>query len=126
MTTEPTFTLAEAARELARRECSMHGHDWSVLETLGRGPYAITCAQCGESWLVGPPAAPGEAGDRRAALLDKLRGLEHEDPESGHVEADRALLAFIDDDEIAAAFDAISEWYAAVVHQALQGHDRDR
>jgi hypothetical protein len=34
------------------------------------------------------------------------------DPESAHVLADEALLDFIGDDEVRAAFDAIRKWYA--------------
>lgn len=34
------------------------------------------------------------------------------DPEADHIEADKLLLAFIDDGEVAAAFEAIAKWYA--------------
>jgi hypothetical protein len=47
-------------------------------------------------------------------LLKFLR--DHEgatgDPEVTHIEADRALLAYINDDEITKAFEAITKWYA--------------
>ena len=49
---------------------------------------------------------------RRAALLAKLQELRHLDPESGHMDADEALLGFIADDEIRAAFDEICKWYS--------------
>ncbi len=49
---------------------------------------------------------------QRAALLDKLRELRHEEPETGHMDADAALLDFIADDEIRAAFDEICKWYS--------------
>jgi hypothetical protein len=52
VTTEPTYTLAEAKRELARRECVEHGHRWDVLEALGVGPTHIVCDRCGESRKV--------------------------------------------------------------------------
>jgi hypothetical protein len=42
-------------------------------------------------------------------LLDSLVGV---DPEWAHCEADDALLAFIDDDDIRAAFEAITRWYS--------------
>lgn len=44
------------------------------------------------------------------AALDEIR--REGDPENGHIEADNALLAFIDDIEVTAAFKAISKWYA--------------
>lgn len=34
------------------------------------------------------------------------------DCEAAHADADDALLAFINDDEISAAFNAIEKWYA--------------
>ena len=54
-----------------------------------------------------------QAGDR-AALLDFLRLLAppRRDPERDHGEADDALLEFIGDAEIAAAYNAIEKWYA--------------
>jgi hypothetical protein len=46
-------------------------------------------------------------------LLDRLRELgESDDPEDAHYEADRALLAFIADDAVTKAFEAIDKWYA--------------
>lgn len=34
------------------------------------------------------------------------------DPEIGHAKADEALLAFINDKDITAAFEAVPRWYA--------------
>lgn len=48
----------------------------------------------------------------RDEALERLAELRHDDPESGHIEADRILLALIDDAEVTAAFMAISKWYA--------------
>lgn len=51
-------------------------------------------------------------GDREA-LLAVLRELySASDPEDAHAVADGALLGFIGDDEIAAAFLALERWYA--------------
>lgn len=48
----------------------------------------------------------------REELLRRLRDEVSADPESGHLEADRALLEFIDDPEVTEAFEAIAKWYA--------------
>lgn len=49
----------------------------------------------------------------REELLQTLRALAVDvDTELSHIEADEALLAFINDPEIAAAFGAIHKWYA--------------
>jgi hypothetical protein len=47
-------------------------------------------------------------------LLDKLALCKEidGDPEAAHCQADEALLDFIDDEEVRAAFDAIRKWYA--------------
>lgn len=46
-------------------------------------------------------------------LLRELRALAvGQDPETAHARADELLLAFIDDPEVRAAFDAIAKWYA--------------
>ncbi len=37
---------------------------------------------------------------------------EGESPESAHVSADRALLDYIEDEEVTKAFDSIDKWYA--------------
>lgn len=48
----------------------------------------------------------------RESLLAELRSCRNDDTESGHIRADAALLDFIGDAEITAAFDAIEKWYA--------------
>jgi hypothetical protein len=48
----------------------------------------------------------------REDALRLLAACQHEGPETGHMAADRVLLAVIDDDEITAAFEAIPKWYA--------------
>jgi hypothetical protein len=53
----------------------------------------------------------------RDELLAKLRALagdddEHTDTEQVHVDADRALLEYIADQEITDAFDEVGKWYA--------------
>ena len=46
-------------------------------------------------------------------LLEVLRNLKDiGDSENGHVEADFALLNYINDDEITEAFKAVPRWYA--------------
>ena len=49
----------------------------------------------------------------RTKLLVLLRRLsKSDDPEEAHVNADDALIAFINDAEIADAYSAIAKWYA--------------
>lgn len=56
--TEKRFTLDEARKELALRECSNHNHDWTVIvvrdlcDRFDR-PIAVTCERCGEYRAVG-------------------------------------------------------------------------
>lgn len=48
-------------------------------------------------------------------LLDRLEHIRREygrDPEHAHAEADEALLKYINDPEVRAAYDAIEKWYA--------------
>lgn len=48
-------------------------------------------------------------------LLSELRRLKDDDDddiESAHVQADDLLIAYIGDQEIKAAFEAIDKWYA--------------
>jgi hypothetical protein len=52
---------------------------------------------------------PNEARER---LLKILRECQSLDPESGHGDADEALLDYIGDDEIREAFEQITRWYA--------------
>ncbi len=54
---EKRYTLAEAAAELARRECQEDGHDFSVLwhrsyDDWAGTPMAVQCDRCGEKWSV--------------------------------------------------------------------------
>ena len=51
----------------------------------------------------------------REELVQELRRcaeLAGDSKERAHKAADRALLKFIGDDEIAAAYDAVRKWYA--------------
>jgi hypothetical protein len=48
------YTLEEAARELARRECGGHGHDFEMIVVFGGEPTGIICARCGRSWRIVP------------------------------------------------------------------------
>lgn len=46
-------------------------------------------------------------------LIQRLREIKNNsDKEMGHMEADSLLLDYIGDDEIAAAYESISKWYA--------------
>lgn len=49
----------------------------------------------------------------KEALIARLKELDSDDdPASAHSEADGVLLAFIDDEEVTAAYRAIPKWYA--------------
>ena len=49
----------------------------------------------------------------RKFLLARLRILSKDgDPETAHVEADKLLLDYINDEEIREAFDSWNKWYA--------------
>jgi hypothetical protein len=48
----------------------------------------------------------------RHGLLEALRDLKNDDPESGHLTADELLLCYIGDPEIREAFEALDKWYA--------------
>lgn len=50
--------------------------------------------------------------ERKQQLLTVLARLKGSDPELAHARADDALLEFINDAEILAAFQAIEKWYA--------------
>jgi len=59
-----------------------------------------------------PPEGTPER-KKRDTLLKRLRALKHSpDTEGAHAEADRLLVAYIDDREIRAAYRAIDKWYA--------------
>lgn len=45
-------------------------------------------------------------------LLDVLTQCQDLDIESGHIEADAALLEFIGDQDITDAFESLQRWYA--------------
>ncbi len=50
---------------------------------------------------------------RKKALIERLERLASlNDRESAHGEADDALIEYINDPEIAAAYSAIEKWYA--------------
>lgn len=49
---DPRYTLHEAALELAKRECLMHGHDWRIIEKKAGVPVALICERCGKSVSV--------------------------------------------------------------------------
>lgn len=44
--TEPKYTLAEAQRVLALRECAENGHDWIDIRSY-EVPVAVVCTRCG-------------------------------------------------------------------------------
>lgn len=50
--------------------------------------------------------------ERLRQRLEEIRSQNYGDPESAHLEADRALLEFIDDREVEKAYDRIEKWYA--------------
>jgi len=57
--------------------------------------------------------APTERGERKKELLKILkRALRSMDQESAHVDADEAIIKFINDPEISEAYYAIPKWYA--------------
>lgn len=59
------------------------------------------------------PRRKSTKAECRAILLDKLRNAATSgDTEGGHLDADQALLEFINDADITAAYEAIPRWYA--------------
>lgn len=50
MTDEPRYTLDEARRELARRECGYHGHDYETTVRPNHEPVTFFCNRCGKTW----------------------------------------------------------------------------
>jgi len=50
--------------------------------------------------------------DRLVARLKEIHADPTLDTEEEHVAADQALVEFINDAEVARAYDAISKWYA--------------
>jgi len=49
---------------------------------------------------------------KKADLIYELKELFAEDPEHGHREADKLLLKFIGDPEVAEAYNALPKWYS--------------
>lgn len=74
----------------------------------------------GAAWSVRVRGRRGNiAGKRGEQTMDKNELLERlaeirrdDDIEEGHYAADQALLDFINDDDISAAYSAIKRWYA--------------
>lgn len=49
----------------------------------------------------------------KEALIERLKTLaEWDDNEAAHIEADDALIEYIDDNDVKEAFDSIRKWYA--------------
>lgn len=48
---------------------------------------------------------------RRDELVANLQALHHTDPEQGHMDADKLLLAYIGDPFVTEAFEAVPKWY---------------
>lgn len=48
----------------------------------------------------------------RDKLLERLVDLQETDPETGHIEADEALMEYINDKEIEEAFEKLEKWYS--------------
>jgi hypothetical protein len=46
------------------------------------------------------------------AKLETIRDRSSSDPEADHVDADVAVLEYIDDEEITALFEELAVWYA--------------
>jgi hypothetical protein len=50
---EQRYTIEEAVREIALRDCVLHGHDYEIITRMGENrPHLVYCSRCGESWLV--------------------------------------------------------------------------
>lgn len=41
-----TQEMIQAVRE---HECSLSGHDWQVIESVGFGPVMVVCVRCGKN-----------------------------------------------------------------------------
>jgi len=90
-------------------------------DTGGWAPDRLTCAVHGGP-TGGPIEVPGPAvyGElfldttplTKHEALEALNALTNNEPESGHVAADNVLLRLINDQEIRAAFLALTRWYA--------------
>lgn len=64
------YTLDEAARELALRQCQAEGHDWEICEEMCVGPVALICSRCGEARPV------GRGGTGVEAFLDEVEAAQ--------------------------------------------------
>lgn len=53
----------------------------------------------------------GEDQMSRDELIAVLNECQLGDPQDSHVDADQALLDYIDDPGVSAAFDALTKWY---------------
>jgi len=49
---------------------------------------------------------------RKDWLLRELERCKHWDGETAHEKADRALLTYINDEDVTLAFDAVPGWYS--------------
>lgn len=49
---EPRYTLREAQREMALRECANFGHSWQIISVEFGKPVQIICDSCGWSGSV--------------------------------------------------------------------------
>lgn len=92
---------------------ALYDYEWkSVIPVLERETRRLVEAYAA---LVNDPNVEVRVIQRkRDELLTGLRALQGDevDPEMGHVEADALLLDYIDDDEVAEAYNGISKWYA--------------
>lgn len=50
--------------------------------------------------------------DELLKILEEAAAMSSWDEERAHIDADMALLDYIDDDEIRQAFDSVNRWYA--------------
>lgn len=39
--------MAEDAQRLREKQCRLHGHDWTIIESCGAGPVRVLCDHCG-------------------------------------------------------------------------------
>lgn len=49
--------------------------------------------------------------DKLEKLIITLKKLKGTDPEDGHIEADNALLEYINNSEVTKAFNELTKWY---------------
>jgi hypothetical protein len=58
------------------------------------------------------PRGSNQVTSSRDRLLARLSECAEMDEETGHIEADKALLEYIGDVEVSAAFRSFRKWYA--------------